>query len=192
MIIHSRLVIRAVLIVLLATLILSAGLFIDAKKYGILPGTFNGFENFFLFSIIHTSSGHLKGNLMMFMPLFFIMAYFFDKVYFKVLILILITNSIGIFFIGRGDNVHVGASGLVYGISAFMVSASILKANKTAILIILLTIAISYSLFLDIIPKDFSSLKYSWESHFVGYISGAIFGFVIGNRQLSEYHKDLI
>jgi hypothetical protein len=189
--IHSGHLLKSLVLVSVFSLLFYLGLFIDARTYGLHPGDLKSPLSIFTFVFVHSSQKHLISNLSIFVPISFILFYFYNKASFKVIFWLILLNGSLLFFLGRGDNVHIGSSGLIYGISSFVLIVSLLKANKSSLVILTLALFISHRIFLEVVPISFVDIDYSWESHFIGFLTGVMLGFIYGWDPLSSFYPDL-
>ncbi|OFX43708.1 MAG: hypothetical protein A2046_03595 [Bacteroidetes bacterium GWA2_30_7] len=158
-------------------------------KYGLLPQTFSGLKGIFLSPLIHADFSHLISNSV---PLFlfsFAVFYFYRPVSYKILIFSwlltgvfvwigiipafnIIKNHVHIIYIREAY--HVGASGLVYSLGAFLFVSGIIRKNFQLLALTLLVTFIFGGMIWGILPLK---VEISWESHLYGLITGSILAF---------------
>lgn len=140
----------------------------DFSDLGLLPLHQKGLRGILFSPMIHGSFNHLIANTFPLLVLVFSLFFFYRK--FAYLIFILIYFLSGVFvWLGGREAIHIGASGLIYGLAGFLFLSGILSYN-IRLLTISLVVAFFYGgLFWGIFPIK---PEISWESHLWGGISG--------------------
>jgi len=92
------------------------------------------------------------------------------KVFLRVLLFIWLVGGLGVFFFGA-DGYHVGASGLVFGLIAFLIISGFVRQNRTLLTVSLLVVVFYGGSLYGVLPL---SPTVSWEGHLFGAISGLI------------------
>jgi len=139
---------------------------------GVFPRDIGGLKGIIFSPFIHGSTKHLFNNLI---PLFFLssaLIHFYDNLGYKILLSIYIFSGIILWFIGR-DNFHIGASGIIYGLAAFMFFSGVFRKNTQLLAFSLLITFLYGSMVWGIFPETVKP-NVSWEGH----LSGAIVGFI--------------
>lgn len=139
----------------------------DASQwYGIVTGQF-----------IHASWGHLLSNLP---PLFIttlVLFFFYRSIGWSSYTLILTITGLMVFLFGRNYS-HIGASGLVYGLIAFIFFSGIFRRNVKSIILMTIMVIMYSGYLAGFIPTE---EKVSWESHLFGAIAGLWTAFIFRN-----------
>ena len=99
-----------------------------SQVYGIITGQF-----------IHSSWGHLLTNLPPLAVTTLVLFFFYRSIGWSSFTLILTLTGFMVFLFGRGHS-HIGASGLVYGLIAFIFFSGLFRRNVKSI--ILMTIMV--------------------------------------------------
>ena len=144
------------------------GLETDFVQLGIYPLKSKGLIGIITAPFIHADINHLFDNSI---PVFFLslaLFYFYREVAYRVFIFSWISTGILVWFVGR-EAYHIGASGLIYSLAAFLLVSGILKKNRNLLAISLLVIFLYGSMVWGLLPYDY---KISWESHLMGAITG--------------------
>lgn len=144
---------------------------ISFTHYGLLPRTIPGLFGIISCPFIHASLFHIISNSVPLFILLTITAVFFKKDSFYVVFFIVIIGGALLWAFGR-TSYHVGASGLVYGLAAFLIAFGIYKKKAIPILISIF-VGVTYGTtmligFLPIFPGV------SWEGHLFGALAGVI------------------
>jgi len=147
---------------------------ISLSPYGLHPLQWEGLPGIFTMPLIHSGWNHLFANTI---PLFILSTFLFysyREVAWKVLILIYLLSGSWVWFLGQSGSVHIGASGIVYGLAAFLFTSGILRRD-TPLMAITLIVAFLYGgLIWGVFPQFFPKEKISWEGHLMGLLAGMI------------------
>ena len=143
----------------------------DFSQLGIYPLTLKGLPGTVLSPFIHNDFRHLFNNTI---PLFFLsvfLFYFYSEVALKVFSLIWIITGLLVWIFGR-DAWHIGASGLVYGLAAFLFFSGIIRKHLGLISLSLLVVFLYGSMVWGMVPLLYTNV--SWESHMLGAFAGVM------------------
>jgi membrane associated rhomboid family serine protease len=144
---------------------------VSFTQFGLLPRTIKGLFGIITCPFIHAGFFHIVSNSVPLFVLLTITAVFFKRNSYYVVMLIIILGGIMVWLFGR-SSYHVGASGLVYGLAAFLIAFGIYK-KKIIPLVISLFVAFTYgiSMLIGALPI-FPGV--SWEGHIFGAVAGVI------------------
>lgn len=124
--------------------------------------------------LVHGDWDHLLANTVPMLVLGVALFYFYESISFRVLAGIWILSGIWVWFGGR-PSWHIGASGVIYGLSGFLfVSGLIRKDSRLAALSLIVTFlygSLIWGVFPDFFPKE---KNISWEGHLGGFVAGTI------------------
>jgi membrane associated rhomboid family serine protease len=144
---------------------------LDLSNLGIYPLTKRGLPGILFSPFIHADFGHLFNNTL---PLFFLsiaLFYFYSEVAFRVFFSTYFLTGLLVWVGGRAAW-HIGASGLVYGLASFLFFSGIIRKYFRLIALSLLIVFLYGSMVWGIFPGVYKNV--SWESHMLGFFSGAI------------------
>lgn len=150
------------------------GLDTDFAHLGIYPLEWKGLIGIITAPFIHADINHLFDNSI---PVFFLslaLFYFYREVSYQVFFIAWISTGILVWLVGR-DAYHIGASGLIYSLAAFLLVSGILKNNRNLLAISMLVIFLYGSMVWGLLPYDY---KISWESHLMGAITGVVLAII--------------
>jgi len=152
---------------------------LDFSKWGIFPLVLKGLRGIIFSPLIHTSFEHLAANTIPLFVLTFSLFFFYRKSAYAIFVLIYLLSGCFVWLFGR-EALHIGASGIIYGLAAFLFLKGILSYNVRLLTISLIVALIYGYMFWGIFPVK---PEISWESHLWGGISG--FGLAL------LYHKSI-
>ncbi|MEW6304312.1 MAG: rhomboid family intramembrane serine protease [Verrucomicrobiota bacterium] len=147
---------------------------LDLNQYGILPRSKSGLIGIVFSPLLHGGLGHLIANTL---SLFILMTIlFWDKRYqpASTLALIWAASGLGTWLIGRADGphgptVHIGASGVIYGLITYLIAAGFWMRSWRAAFIAVLVFLFYGGAAFGVLPRDG---MVSWEGHLCGAIAG--------------------
>ena len=138
------------------------------SDFGTIPRTFAGLKGILTSVFIHGDVNHLLSNTFPFLILGSGLMFFYRDVSLKVFILIWLMSGFWVWLFARSAS-HIGASGLIYGMAAFLFLSGVLKKNKNLLAISLLTVFLYGGLTWGIFPV---AERISWEAHLAGGLAG--------------------
>ena len=142
--------------------------------FGIIPRTFSGLTGILTSVFIHSDFNHLLSNTFPLLILGGGLMFFYRNVAIKVFLLIWLMGGFWVWLFARPSS-HIGASGLIYGMAAFLFLSGVLKKNKNLLAISLLTVFLYGGLAWGIFPV---AERISWEAHLAGGLAGLLCAFV--------------
>ena len=145
--------------------------FINFREYGIVPRTFSGLSGVFLAPLLHGNFFHLLSNTFPLFVLLFLLFKFYPKKALETCIAITIMGGFLVWLLGR-TSIHIGASGLIYGIAVFVVTMGIYSKKFINVVVSLFVIFFYGGLVWGLLPTRNHYI--SWEGHLFGALSGYI------------------
>ena len=137
---------------------------------GVYPRKFSGLKGILLSPLIHGNWKHLLNNSMPVLLLSIALFYFYRDIAYKIWILIYFIGGILLWGVGR-QAYHIGASGLIYGLAAFLFLSGVIRKVRSLMAISLLVVFWYGSMVWGLLPFDF---EVSFEAHITGVIAGVI------------------
>ena len=172
--IYALLLPVALLFIMWSVKLIETGFAIRLTEYGNYPLSIKGVAGIVLMPFLHGSWDHLMANSVPFLILGTALFYFYRSISLRVFIGIWLLSGIWVWFGGR-SSWHIGASGIIYGLSTFLfVSGLIRKDSRLAalsLIVIFLYGSLVWGVFPDFYPKE---KNVSWEGHLGGAIAGII------------------
>ncbi|MEM8964955.1 MAG: rhomboid family intramembrane serine protease [Bacteroidota bacterium] len=156
---------------------------IDLAMFGILPRTIRGLIGIVTAPMLHGSVAHLVSNTMPVLILGTVLFMFYRRVANRVFLQCYFFTGILVWLFAR-TSIHIGASGLIYGIAFFLIFFGLFQRDFKSLLISII-ILISYgSIFYGVLPTQ---SYVSWESHLLGGLVGFLNAVNSGTRRLEKY-----
>jgi membrane associated rhomboid family serine protease len=149
------------------------------NSLGVTPRSFVGILGVPLMPFLHADWNHLLSNTVPLTVLLILLAGSKANSWAIVTFIVLI-GGVLLWLLGR-PSTHVGASGLIYGLIAFLIFSGILE-RRLVPLVISIVVAFMYggTLLLGVVPNLGSHI--SWEGHLLGAVAGGIVAFVSTKR----------
>lgn len=143
--------------------------------FGVYPREVDGLLGIITSPLIHGSWEHLISNSVPMFVTLTIIHYFYRRVALSSFILVYLLTGVAVWFFGR-SLYHIGASGVVYGLIAFIFWSGVFRRNIKSIVLALI-VTILYAGYLEgVVPfKE----GVSWESHLLGVFAGIIVAFFL-------------
>ncbi len=140
--------------------------------HGIKPREFSNLWGIFTSVYLHANWQHLWSNIgplyLLLMGLFY---YFPDRV---LLVPILGTLFLNItVWVAAREGCHVGASGLIYFLAAYLVTMALFNKRRNLAAFVLIIVFLYGGMIWGVLP---SGENISWESHLFGALWGIVFG----------------
>jgi membrane associated rhomboid family serine protease len=136
---------------------------------GIIPRTLPGLLGIFFSPLLHLDRAHLLANAF---PLFVLLILlFWDRKYHPVetLAVVWLASGLGTWLIGRGQSIHIGASGIIYGLAVYLIAAAFWMKRWRAAFVAFFVFVIYGGIFYGVLPQQG---QVSWEGHLAGAIAG--------------------
>ncbi len=142
---------------------------------GIYPREWSGLLGIFTSPFVHSTWGHLASNSFPILSLTSIMVLFYRKVAYQSFASVMVGTGLMVWLFAR-PSYHIGASGLVYGLIAFIFWTGIFKKNPKSIILSLIILTLYAGSIEGIFPNVAENI--SWESHLFGALVGLVVAFV--------------
>ncbi len=146
----------------------------DFSHLGVLPRALEGVIGIFTAPLIHGDFGHLTSNTFPFLVCSSIIMYFYRNIALYAIGMIYIMTGVFVWCFAR-PVYHIGASGVVYGLVAFIFWCGIFVKDVRSIVLALIVTMLYSGMFLGLLPNQEGI---SWESHLFGGIVGIAVAYI--------------
>jgi membrane associated rhomboid family serine protease len=151
----------------------------DYGTMGIYPRRQFGLKGILFSPLLHSGWKHLIANTPPLFVLTGIMFFFYRRVAVASFTAIYFLTGLAVWSFARPDAFHIGASGVVYGLVAFVFWTGIFRRNIRSIVLSLIVVVYYGGMFAGILPTE---ERVSWESHLFGALVGIFVAFWFKNR----------
>jgi len=153
---------------------------LDAAPFGVRPRTIEGLAGILFAPLSHSGFEHLIANTIPLAVLGTAMLHLYPRASPVVLPWVYLAPGIAVWLVGR-DAIHVGASGLIYGLTAYVFFAGLLRRDRRAIAASLVVAFLYGSTIWGVMPLK----RYdSWETHLAAALVGAVLAFLLRRRDV--------
>lgn len=142
---------------------------------GVFPGKLFGLKGVFFMPLIHGDIAHVLSNSLPFLVLGTLILFFYKKVAWRAFFMIYVLSGLAVWlsgfipFLFGSPGYHVGASGVIYGMAAFVFWTGIFRRNIKSIALALIVAFYYGSMIWGIFPGDEAI---SWQGHLLGAVAG--------------------
>jgi membrane associated rhomboid family serine protease len=155
---------------------------LDFGFLGILPRTLSGTMGIITAPLVHGDVLHLISNTFPLLLLGISVFYFYNRIALEVFAWIYFMSGFWVWMAAR-DAYHIGASGIVYGLVAFLFFSGLFRRDTKSLSISLVVIFLYGGMLQGLFPTND---RISWESHLLGALAGAFCAFFYREVKLQE------
>jgi len=146
------------------------GLDLDPAPFGLRPREWLGLLGIATAPLVHSDFAHLFANSAPLLVLGAVMLFLYPHSTLRVLPAVYLGPGVLVWIFGR-DSIHLGASGLVYGLVSYVFVAGLLRRDRRAIAASLLVAFMYGSLAWGVLPIQ---RGVSWETHLAAAVIGVL------------------
>lgn len=154
---------------------------ISLVSLGVFPRHWEGLHGILTAPLVHSDWSHLGANTVSLFILLAALYYFYRELATQVFVLMWLSSGLWV-WLGARESWHIGASGLVYGLAAFLFVSGLVRRD-TRLSALSLFVVFSYgSLVWGIFPDFFPEKNISWEAHLAGLLAGLLLAIYFRHR----------
>lgn len=139
-------------------------------KFGVFPQSFEGLKGIIFSPFIHKDLTHLINNSYPIIILGGLLFSVFRGIASQIFAWLFFISGFWLWIIGR-PSFHIGASGIVYALAAFIFISGIIRKNNRLSAVSLVVVFLYGSMIWGVLPTD---KPISWEGHLAGMFAGII------------------
>jgi membrane associated rhomboid family serine protease len=148
--------------------------------YGIHPRDAGGLAEIISAPFLHVGFGHLISNSVPFLAMGAAIALGGLARVALVTIIVGVVSGLGVWLIAPSNEVHLGASGIVFGYASYLVVRGILSRRLTEIAVGVVVVAVwGIGLLQGLLPQE----QISWQAHLFGAIGGVVAAYALASRR---------
>jgi len=148
-------------------------------KDGIVPRSLSHLDGVAFAPFLHASWSHLISNTVPFVILGLAIALTGAVRLLEVSAIVALVSGLGTWLIAPANSVTVGASGIVFGYAAYLISRGVFTRRALEILLgVVVLVVFGVTLLYDLIPHT----GISWQAHLFGAIGGVIAASLLSER----------
>ncbi len=166
----TRIALGAVALIWLIQL-MNSGLDLELARFGVRPREFAGLPGILFAPLLHGGFAHLVANSVPLLVLGTGLLYLYPNSALKVIPAVYLGSGIAVWLFAQASSVHVGASGLVYGLFSYIFVAGLIRRDRRAIAASLLVCFLYGTLVWGVLPIR---PGVSWETHLAAALIGLL------------------
>ena len=139
--------------------------------WGVRPHTLVGLRGIAFAPFLHTGFGHLIGNTIPFALLGLVVLTGGIQRFVAVSAIVLVSSGLGTWLLGQSNQVHIGASGVVFGYLGYLVSRGFFERKIGQIAAGVLVALVYGGMIWGILPNQ---RGVSWQGHLFGLLGGVL------------------
>jgi membrane associated rhomboid family serine protease len=157
---------------------LAAGQRLD--DFGIHPRDVGGLPEILSAPFLHVGFGHLLSNTIPFAVMGAAIAFGGLVRVALVTLVVAVVSGLGVWLVAPSNEVHLGASGVVFGYATYLVTRGILSRRLMEIAVGVAVVAIfGIGLLQGLLPQE----RISWQAHLFGAIGGVVAAYLLAGRR---------
>ena len=150
----------------------------DLSFLGIYPRTVSGMLGVIGMPLLHGSVMHITSNTAPILILGTTLYFFYPRIANRVFLQCYFFTNILVWIFAR-PAIHIGASGLIFGLASFLILFGFFKKDFRSVVISVLAIVVYGSMFSQLIPAN---PVVSWESHILGAVVGGVNAYLLSRN----------
>jgi len=150
------------------------------QRFGVEPRTWPGLFGVLAAPLLHADFMHLVSNALPLAIAGTAMLFLYPDASRIVLPAIYVGPGVAVWLFGR-DSVHIGASGLVYGLVTYVFLAGLIRRDRRAIAASMLVAFLYGALVWGVLPIKHGM---SWETHLAAAVIAVVLAFALRNRDV--------
>ena len=156
---------------------------LNLTRFGVVPRSLRGLIGVPLAPLLHDGFTHVAANSLPLLVLGGLLIMRSLRDWLRITIIVTLLSGLGVWLIGRGGSVHVGASGLVLGYFGCILALAYLERTPAALLLAAVVALIYGGLLWGLLPQ---SESVSWEYHLCGLLSGIAAASFVNRRRRTD------
>ena len=152
----------------------------DLDRYGIEPRSEDGLVGVAVAPLLHSGWTHLEANTVPLLVLGLIVAVVSTARFFGVIAWTWVVSGFGVWLVAPSNSVTVGASGLVFGLLAYLLVVGFLERRAIGILVSVGVFLLYGGVLLGVLPGQ---PGVSWQGHLFGALGGVLAAYHLANRR---------
>ncbi|MCB0904824.1 MAG: rhomboid family intramembrane serine protease [Actinobacteria bacterium] len=167
--------------------ILDAALPGDLDQFGIESRDVDGLTGVAASPFLHADFAHLMANTVPFLILGSIVALRKPRRFWPIVITITVVGGFAVWLLGPTNTVTIGASGVVFGLLTYLITAGILTRHWLDVVIAVGVLFVYGGILIGALPFGVSS-GVSWLAHLTGAAAGVLAAFLFARQPDGVVH----
>ncbi len=165
----------------------------DFTLYGNMPRKPEGLWGLLFAPYLHGDTNkivsmHLLSNSLPILILLTVLLHTFPRHALLIWIFIQVTSELMVWCLGTEGTIHIGISGIVYGLTGFFLASGIFRRDRNSMLVAVFVAILYGGSVVGFLPQP----GVSWQSHLYGFISGVVAAYSLRHVNLpaTEMQED--
>ena len=174
---QNLIIAAAVLAVVWAVYLLDLALATDLRMYGIRPRTLSGLWGILCSPFLHLNLRHIVANSGALFVLLLLALSYNRLLALEAIVIMMLVGGGLVWVFGGKNTVHVGASGVIFGLIGFLLFSGIFRRNFKALAVSLVVLFLYGGVLLyGLVPTP----GVSWTGHAFGFAAGILAAWLAG------------
>lgn len=144
---------------------------VELREYGVRPRSLSGLSGIVFCPFLHANIRHILANSTACFVLCTLTFTFSRRIAFRVIAVIVLLGGSLVWLFGSGASVHIGASGVIFGLITFLLCMGLFRMELRPLLLSVLVFFLYGGVLFTLLRRVDGV---SWSSHFFGAISGVV------------------
>jgi len=144
---------------------------LDLRLYGLRPRRIDSLWGIAFMPFLHSGFDHLIANTGALLVLLSVSLSFSRKLTFVALLMIMLVGGAFVWLLGKDNTVHIGASGIIFGLIGFLMFLGIFRGEWKALV---LSMAVCFFYGGALFSLLYHTPGISWTGHFFGFLTGVL------------------
>ncbi len=153
---------------------------LELQRFGVRPREWRGLTGILVAPLLHGNFMHLIANSVPLLVLGTVMLHLYPSAALRVLVAVYLGPGVAVWLLGK-DGVHIGASGIAYGLVSYILVAGLMRRDRRAIAASLLVCFMYGALVWGVLPIE---PGVSWETHLAGALIGIVLAYFFRNLDI--------
>ena len=185
---HTIILNLLVCLMILSSYLMGVSLGFDFSRWGIRPGSHDSVLGILQSPLAHANMEHLLSNVSSLFIVLLFLGVFYTRIFIQVLSLSWLLTGLVLFLFARNQFAHIGASGVVYAVTGFLIFTGFWTGNAARKTVAMILILFYGSMFWGLFPLD---PKVSWDGHLSGLSVGLILSLLFMKKNRKEFRPVL-
>ncbi|HEY1040988.1 MAG TPA: rhomboid family intramembrane serine protease [Bacteroidia bacterium] len=172
-----------------------------AYRLGVLPRTLSGLTGILFMPLLHGDIHHILSNTFPMLILGTLLFYYYKEIAVKVFFIVYFSSGALTWLTANIieaphhiNSYHIGASGLIYGLSGFLFFSGIIRKHRALFGVALLVTFLYGTIIWGVFPLAMQKAmriavekeNISWEGHLFGFVTGTVLAFLYRKQGMQE------
>lgn len=148
--------------------------------FGIQPRTLTSLPAVMVAPLLHAGFGHLLANTIPFIVLGWLVMWRRTSDLFEVALASAIGAGIGVWLFGGANTIHLGISGVIFGLLGYLLGRGYYERSAYAIALALAALFLYGGMLWGVLPLQ---QGVSWQGHLFGFVGGVVAAYIMVGRR---------